>query len=473
MELLVKDFSSYLQGMLFILVIYHAVSYVFTKDKSFLFYAGYLLLVTIYLIPKTVNYTSDYLINTYEYFFYYANWLIQIFYWMLYSYFSIYFLDITKKNAKLASQIKIYIYTTLVISIIFYLIDVFFFNYSYTSYYFIYFFTPVSLIIVGFFLKVIYNFKDKLNKYFVIGLTFFLGFSIVSLVFSIYDIVLLGYERQIDWFMFGVLLEAITISIGLGYKYELYRKERDNFNLKLIDELNVKLKNEIKQQELISLNAVYQNQINELKINSLHSQMNPHFIFNALNSIKLYIINNDAKQASLYLTKFSKLIRKILEASEQQTVNLKEEIDTIVLYFTIENIRFNNQIKLTTIINDNLDVELIKVPSLILQPFIENAIWHGLSSKKGDKEIILSVNYISNAYFKISIQDNGIGRKKALQIKSDKTTKSKSFGIDLTKERLQNFTKDFKNPFSLTYKDLLDEQKNPLGTKVELKIPIE
>ncbi len=221
----------------------------------------------------------------------------------------------------------------------------------------------------------------------------------------------------------------------------------------------------------ISLNK--EKKILTLEQDVLRSQMNPHFIFNALNSIKHYIVNNEQKNAVHYLNKFSKLIRKILESSTVKEVSLKEELNIIDLYMNIENIRFSNQINYTIKVEDDLDISTIKVPPLVLQPFLENALWHGLSSKKGDKTIQLSVFKLSKEYIQIDIEDNGIGRTASAKIKSNKVIHKKSIGIELTKERLNNFIKDFKNPFSLIFNDLVDENKNPLGTKVALRIPLQ
>lgn len=204
----------------------------------------------------------------------------------------------------------------------------------------------------------------------------------------------------------------------------------------------------------------------------LRTQMNPHFIFNALNSIKHYIINNEQKNAVHYLNKFSKLVRKILESSSVKEVTLKEELETVDLYMNIENIRFSNEIQFEIKVDNSLDLSAVKVPPLVLQPFLENALWHGLSSKKGDKKIVLSVFKPSKDFIQIEIEDNGIGRKASAEIKSNKIINRKSIGIELTKERLHNFIKGFKNPFSLTFNDLKDGNQNALGTKVALKIPL-
>ncbi|WP_291869506.1 tetratricopeptide repeat protein [Maribacter sp.] len=203
----------------------------------------------------------------------------------------------------------------------------------------------------------------------------------------------------------------------------------------------------------------------------LRSQMNPHFLFNSLNSIKLYIINNEKKNAVYYLNKFSKLVRKILEASTLKEITLAEELETVELYLNIENIRFSNEINYTISIEDNIDSHTVKIPSLILQPFLENAIWHGLSSKEGEKKLILTASLGKNGFIDISIVDNGIGRDAAEKIKKNKVLKRKSIGIDITKERLTNFSKDYQNSFDIEILDLFDENKKSTGTKVILHIP--
>ncbi len=213
-------------------------------------------------------------------------------------------------------------------------------------------------------------------------------------------------------------------------------------------------------------------QILTLEQDLLRIQMNPHFIFNALNSIKLYIINNEQKNAVHYLNKFSKLIRKILDASSVKETSLAEELETMDLYMSIENIRFSNGIQHETTVDPSINLDTIKVPPLVLQPFLENSIWHGLSSKKGVKKILISVHQSNKQFIEINIEDNGIGRTESAKIKADKVIHRKSIGINLTRERLANFVKNFQHSFSLTYDDLKDADDNALGTKLTLQIPL-
>ena len=240
------------------------------------------------------------------------------------------------------------------------------------------------------------------------------------------------------------LIAGIAMALLMGILYILYRQYQ--------------LKNE---KKLLTLEQ-----------SMLRSQMNPHFLFNSLNSIKLYIINNEKKNAVYYLNKFSKLVRKILEASSLKEIPLVEELETVELYMNIENIRFSNEINFKINIEEGIDSHAVKIPSLILQPFLENALWHGLSSKEGEKNIILEVEKgKEDGFILISITDNGIGRLAAEQIKENKVLKRKSVGIDITKERLSNFSRDYLNSFHLNIIDLYGDLGESSGTKVVLEIP--
>lgn len=203
----------------------------------------------------------------------------------------------------------------------------------------------------------------------------------------------------------------------------------------------------------------------------LRSQMNPHFIFNSLNSIKLYIINNDKDKAVYYLNKFSKLIRAILTTSQERDITLHDELGTMELYMNIENIRFSNKINFETSIDPHINTNQIKIPSMILQPFLENAIWHGLSSKEGDKRVSLKVQKATENVVEIQIEDNGIGRKRSREINSNKTLNRKSIGIQLTQDRLENYFKKTEGEYSILIYDLEDDKGVATGTLVSIKLP--
>ncbi|MGJ5642795.1 tetratricopeptide repeat protein [Formosa sp. S-31] len=289
--------------------------------------------------------------------------------------------------------------------------------------------------------------------------------------------------------------DSVSNDRNLNYVNDLiiqYEHESKNNQIKELSDENEIVKNKLERNKklfwytaiLISLfttmiiiiirhrQVKQEKQIITLEQDMLRSQMNPHFIFNSLNSIKLYIINNDKEKAVYYLNKFSKLIRKILIASTEKEMSLEEELDTMRLYINIENIRFQNEINFKIKVDDGINISNIKVPSLILQPFLENALWHGLSSKKHDKKIDLHVFKPSKDYITISIEDNGIGRKESAKINSLKVLKRKSVGIAITKARLANFSKRYGNNYTFDIEDLYNDKQRPKGTKVTLHIPL-
>ncbi|ADV49034.1 signal transduction histidine kinase, LytS [Cellulophaga algicola DSM 14237] len=259
---------------------------------------------------------------------------------------------------------------------------------------------------------------------------------------------------------------------ALARENELVRlKLRKNENTLLISTLLLALSSLILYILYRQFQLKNEKKLLTLEQSMLRSQMNPHFLFNSLNSIKLYIINNEKKNAVYYLNKFSKLVRKILEASSLKEISLAEELETIELYMNIENIRFSNEIDFQINIENGIDPNAIKIPSLILQPFLENAIWHGLSTREDGKSIHIDIKQENDYFTTIAITDNGIGRAAAEVIKENKVLKRKSIGIDITKERLANFSKDFQNTYEVQIIDLYDENKKPCGTTVIVSIP--
>lgn len=292
---------------------------------------------------------------------------------------------------------------------------------------------------------------------------------------------------------YNELDETLTSERNLQYVNDLiikYESEKKNNQIKALANENEIVKLKLAQNDrtlilslmgaflaLIILIILYRQrqlkndkQIIKLEQEMLRNQMNPHFIFNSLNSIKLYIINNEKENAVYYLNKFSKLIRKILVASTEKEISLEDELETMLLYVNIENIRFSNAIEYSVSIDDSINPTLIKVPSLILQPFLENAIWHGLSSKSENKKIHLEVKDNNPNYVTVVITDNGIGRKASQKIKETKKLKRQSLGLEITNARLENFSKNYTYDYNLKIVDLY-ESGEASGTQVILNIP--
>ncbi len=209
---------------------------------------------------------------------------------------------------------------------------------------------------------------------------------------------------------------------------------------------------------------------NEMK--ALRSQMNPHFIFNSLNSIQHFIVHNDEVSASKYLNTFAKLIRTILNNSEKSTVSIREEIDSLRLYLQLESLRFESKFESEIVIDPGLDLDYHEVPTMLIQPFAENAIIHGLIPKNGNGKLTIRL-FQEDKHIVCSITDNGIGRKKALQLKETSVRKThKSFGLKITQDRLELLNYLHKSNLSVKITDLTDEGGMASGTRVDIYIPV-
>ncbi|QAA81046.1 hypothetical protein EI546_04590 [Aequorivita sp. H23M31] len=213
--------------------------------------------------------------------------------------------------------------------------------------------------------------------------------------------------------------------------------------------------------------AAYQQKIKETEMQMLRSQMNPHFMFNTLNSINSYIIQNKTEDASAYLTTFSKLMRSILQNSKEQWITLDNELETLRLYIDLESARLEHSFSYEIKVEEEVDPNSIQVPPLIIQPFVENAIWHGLRNKRGKGNLKISVWKPSENELQISIEDNGVGRERSTQLKTNQVS-HKSFGMEITLDRLKMLDSDN----NIVIEDLYDSDKNPLGTKIILTIKI-
>ena len=219
------------------------------------------------------------------------------------------------------------------------------------------------------------------------------------------------------------------------------------------------------------LQAELNHRIRESELKALRSQMNPHFLFNALNSIQDYIMSNERKLAGKYLGKFADLMRIYLEHSKVKTVTLKEEVKALSLYLELEKVRFEDTLVYEITMQDVVDVE-IPIPSLFIQPYVENAIKHGLLHKTDNRELSISIEQNnSNGSLTCIVGDNGIGRKKSSEINQMRNYGHTSFATQATKSRIELLNLDRENPILEDIVDLVDENGDGIGTKVILKIP--
>ena len=217
--------------------------------------------------------------------------------------------------------------------------------------------------------------------------------------------------------------------------------------------------------------ANFKRQLAELEMKALQAQINPHFIFNCMNSINHMILDGENQKASKYLTKFSKLIRLVLENADEPEVSLKDELSMLEAYMQLEALRFDGEIQYQIKIKENIDQENTFLPSMVLQPFVENAICHGLMPKKeaGDGLITISIEQQQDQLVCL-IEDNGVGREEALELQQKSVWKSKSLGLKITEERLRLLSKELQKQL-IRITDLKDALGQALGTRVEVSIP--
>lgn len=201
---------------------------------------------------------------------------------------------------------------------------------------------------------------------------------------------------------------------------------------------------------------------------ALRSQMNPHFIFNALNSIRRYILENDADNADFYLTSFATLMRKVLDNSKYEFISLEEEINTLKLYLELEKMRFDDSFTFNLQIDENIKQQAVFLPTMILQPLLENAIWHGLAPLNKDGLLTLSIKKIEDKSFVCIIDDNGIGRDKAAEI-ALRRKGHKSTGVKNLQERIHLLNTAGVKKIELNILDKFDPKGNSTGTQVEVK----
>ena len=438
-------FYSFFAGMVLLLSIISILLYVRLKDKAFLFYAIYCFLL-FYNAHRV-------LAETYEFFHYapvyipwvYSKMFLAIAFFTSYAYFGAYFIDAKEKYPHFFRIVKWYVYVclaSLIPEIILLSMGQNAMSYSY------YFVMRMMLGLVGLCLNFIV-FKHRKDIYVVfvlLGSTFLLFGEITS---SLVD-------RSISSIIAsaGAIIDLAIFSFGLAYRIHKFNESK----------LEVETEVLYKTNEIAELNL----EKSTLNMNLLQAQMNPHFIFNALNSINRYILKADKEKASYYLSLFSKLIRFNLDHSTQSIVPLSEEITALKLYIDLEKIRFSNRFEFEIDVDKNINLENTFLPPLIIQPFVENSILHGFMTKEGPCKLDILVSS-DKRLLSIEIIDNGIGRVAASSLSKLQTHESK--GLKITLDRITSFSKLHGCELDYQIIDLYNEYNKPIGTKVILKMP--
>ena len=481
----------FISGFLFALGIYHLLLYYQNKIRAYLYYAIYALLVLAYTFHRAKHFIWAEMVADYhaaiEFFYDPVKWL----YSTTYMFFALSFVDLDKYYPKFTKRLKLSLKYGLGLLAFLFLIALFRHDKQVLDMAYNFAFLPVIFVVSLYVLYLIYRSKSPVKYYLLIGAGSYL-------LITTYSHYLTYTGRPFRVLFYGATaFELILFALGLGYKQKLINAEKNLWqelvikehekNLMLKEDLTKKLGEEVSHKikqidnlerekriaEQKKLAVSYSKQILQLRLQAVQAQMNPHFLFNSLNAIKNFIIKNDQKKAIIYLTKFAKLIRMVLDHAKLSETTLDEELDLIKLYVDVENIRFRNSIDFKIEVDDNVYPHAVKVPPMIFQSLIENAIWHGLAPKPGYKLLKMNISK-SFPYIKVVIEDNGIGREKAKEIREQKnmTLKKESMGIKITEERLAVYTQAFKHKFKINFIDLYDDQNQPAGTRVEIFIPV-
>ncbi|KAA3624703.1 MAG: hypothetical protein DWP94_02840 [Flavobacterium sp.] len=483
-----SGFLVFVIGGLALLALYHLFLYFQNRDSLYLIYSVY---ITFMILSQNRQITDGFVNSAFNllgglrnFFTFYTEA-----YYIIYFFFAFKFLSIKKDFPRGYKFIRYSLYVLMAYCLVQLLIFIRTGDMTLNLNLY-YIFVGLILILSVFLYVLIFRSKRPLRNYLITGSFLLLIFSVWSLVVYL-RLVNSGKptEASFSLLYIGFIAENVVFALSLGKKQRLVMEERNVAQEKLIVQLkeNERLENKqrkklqedvellhakVERDQLERLTIQYEKDMAELKLASLRGQMNPHFIFNALNSIKSFIIENHQEKAVYYLNKFSKLVRLILSSSMEKNISLHDEIEITKLYVQIEKIRFDDdQFQFDISIDDHITMQTTKVPALIFQPFLENAIWHGLSSKKGLKELSMDIT-LEDDHVIVSIYDNGIGRKQAAAIKERKVLKRKSYGIALSEERLRNFVHGTSEECNIQIIDCTDEEGNSTGTRILITLPV-
>lgn len=441
------------------------------KDRLFLTYFTYVALLFTYILCR--NYYFPEILSLRPVFLY--SYYIQVIYLCAYFHFGISVLNFWNHYPGFTRWVYRFIWTTSGIATGIFLLGLLgWLDKSYMRGYYFYFFFPLCLGVSSIIIYRSFRLKqEKQRFYFLIGTILFIVLGTAAVVTSIYN--LNGYLiTRISFFYLAIILECTFFAVGLGLRVRSLYDNKLDAERRLVStqqELQRRMEEQIRQQEKDNLALQREKELQTLATQVallenkvLRSQMNSHFIFNVLNAIKAYIIERDVKQAINYLNKFAKLMRKILDGSRSEQGSLAEELLTIKLYLEVEKMRLPDELIVDIRILSTRDLASIPFPHLLLQPFVENAIWHGLMPSDKSRNLSVVVNDAEDEVL-LEIVDNGIGYTNSLKSKQDKIEQI-SHGISIIEERIELFNE--REPLHRIEFGISD--RAPQGTRVWISV---
>lgn len=417
-------------GAFLFIFIFSLITYFTSKRFDFLFYSLYILSLLVYL-GKSAFGIEEFINKEITLIAFWIHSVVQILINLFYVVFAKYYLNTSENYPKLNRAINSISY---VLFGFIFISTITVFSSSFDTHLIIMNLhrLVMSIFAIAAFIYLFLYAKNTLAYFIIFGSLAFLAGSLIML-----------FTLDKNYMITGAAIEVLLFGLGLNYKLKMANQEK-----------------------ILLEHTAYEN-----KISALRAQMNPHFIFNSLNSIQHLIISDKKESAIKYLNKFSLLLRNLLESSIEKNILLSEEINLLHKYLELESLRFDNAFEFSIDVHKNLDPNVVEVPILIVQPFIENALLHGLMGKKEENKKLHVLFRKEKNNLVCEIDDNGIGREASQKLKPFLKSEKKSRGIEVTQKRLQIQNENDEN--NITIIDKVDENGEAAGTKVIINIQIQ
>lgn len=460
-------FQAVYTGVVVFVILFTSLQYLYNKEASYLYYSIYLIANLIYFVrifPNLIAFfiPEGWMENYVAFIQQYGRDLELLFSMILiasYMRFSQVFLDLPNQHPRVNSWFKNgYKAAVLYVLIDFIIILIWEKSFAFEL------LCKFSLVPIGLYaFYLLYRSGFPLFEFIILGSYSLMIGATVTVVILILGqdgyyagAFVLENNNHFSYMLSSGLLEILLFSTAIGYKSILQEQEKTITQKALFEQQNEN--NRLRIHQL------------EADIKTLKSQINPHFIFNSLNAIKMLIQQGDNDKATKYLIKFSAFLRLIMEQVTATKITLEEELQFSEVYLQLEALRFDGSFEYQIEIPEDLDTSFYDVPSLILQPFLENAIWHGLLHKEGQREVNIHV-HMRDEDLICSIEDNGIGRARSAQLNAHNNTFRKtSVGIKNTTERIRLFEQLYRIGIQVNIEDLVDPEGAALGTRVVIVI---
>lgn len=485
------------QGAVGVMLLFMLLIYLQNRDKVYLFYSLYMAGIMIYLSSTMwSNIYVNYLFKEFPILEVYFNFPVQLLFYIAYNKFVDSFLDLKKNDPwlhKKILQLNLTFLAILIATLAYQIITSDALTVA-TAW------TGISTLMIVAYLLLLYRLitfvKTPAARFIITGMVIFMIAAVICMV-------LVNFVRPrilmtispYNILEMGLFLEILCFSMGLGYKMWQTNMEKQRMqeayigelqrNEVIIQEANVQLEQKVKERtaEVIRKNkeigeerkkqmaSEYERKLAMAEMSALRAQMNPHFMFNSMNTLEAFILEKQEKEASHFLNKFSKLLRLVLENSRQLLVSVEKDIEALELYIQLEQIRYDHRFTYTIDVDPGLLEEDLSIPPLIIQPFVENAIVHGLFNKTGQGKLEIAVQLSENKIH-CRIEDDGIGREMAQEIRRKNKPHHKSLGLKVTSERIETLNQIHGANARVETIDLVDTEGNPAGTKVEIYLPL-